>query len=97
MLDETPPVPKRVILIVDDEDVPRTFLEEYLSESFPEYEIRTAENGMTALGILRDTKNIVILITDWRMPNMNGGELIRQIPEKKRPDTIILHRTHPYI
>ncbi len=64
------------ILIADDNPVALDLLEHTLSQSG--YEVVTADNGHTALEILREG-NCQMVITDWEMPQMNGLELCRQI------------------
>jgi len=67
------------ILIVDDEvqilkAMSRLFMEK-------DYEIYTAENGMSALTLLANTE-IDLIISDMRMPLMNGNELLSTVKEK---------------
>jgi len=68
------------ILIVDDEEIIISYLKDLLSG----YNIVTASDGMEALEKLRE--NIVFLIiTDFKMPRMDGGELLKLVKEQK-PD-----------
>jgi DNA-binding response OmpR family regulator/signal transduction histidine kinase len=63
-----------VILFVDDE--PQVL--DLLRMTFPEsagYEALTAESGEEALRIL-EARNVHLLVTDQRMPNMTGIELV---------------------
>ena len=65
------------ILVVDDELGPRESLRMLLKGA---YEIRTAENGSTALAELpRYRPDLVIL--DIKMPEMNGLEVLRRVKE----------------
>lgn len=61
------------ILIADDDDSLRRVLEFQLQQAG--YSVLTAENGSTAFQIFTRT-NIDCLITDWRMPQMSGLELL---------------------
>ncbi len=61
------------ILIADDDDSLRRVLEFQLQQAG--YSVLTAENGSTAFEIFTRT-NIDCLITDWRMPQMSGLELL---------------------
>lgn len=63
------------ILIADDDDSLRRVLEFQLEEAG--YSVLTAENGSDAFEIFSN-KNIDCLITDWRMPQMSGLELLRR-------------------
>ena len=70
---------KRSILLVDDESSIRLVLKAVL-ESVG-YSVTTAEDGFVAL---RSIRNSVpdLLISDLRMPNMNGFELLAVVREK---------------
>lgn len=65
------------ILYVDDEE----FAQKYFRRAFgANYEVLTASDVDTALEILRDaTKKIDIVVTDYRMPVRDGGDLLRHI------------------
>jgi DNA-binding NtrC family response regulator len=66
---------KPVILIADDDDSLRRVLEFQLRENG--YEVLTASNGLSALDLF--TQNEVnCLITDLRMPELSGMELLRR-------------------
>ncbi|MGD9721939.1 MAG: response regulator [Pirellulales bacterium] len=64
------------ILIADDNPIALDLLERTLSAGG--YQVITADNGHTALELLRES-NCQMVITDWEMPGMNGLELCRQI------------------
>jgi signal transduction histidine kinase/CheY-like chemotaxis protein len=69
------------ILIVDD--VPEILL--LLSKLVARmgYQVETAPCADEALAILRD-KEVDLLLTDWSMPGMNGGELITALKRDDR-------------
>ncbi|GAB4327749.1 MAG: response regulator [Flammeovirgaceae bacterium] len=74
---------KKVILAVDDERIVLDSLKRQLKEVFGnnfQYEI--AESGEDALDLLEelqeDEKDVVLIITDFIMPNMNGDEFLRR-------------------
>jgi two-component system response regulator PilR (NtrC family) len=64
------------ILIVDDESTIRETIAEFLSSEG--FETQTASDGHAALEIIRNG-SIDILISDVRMPGMDGIELIKQV------------------
>ncbi len=70
----------RRILIVDD--VPDILL--LLSKLVARmgYQVETAPGAKEALAILRE-KPIDLLLTDWSMPGMNGGELISAVKREE--------------
>ncbi len=63
------------ILLADDDDSLRRVIEFQLQEAG--YTVLTAENGARALEIFAG-ETIDCLITDWRMPQMSGAELLRR-------------------
>lgn len=73
------------ILYVDDEDMAR----KYFARSFgADYEILTVADADAAVGVLRDKGGQVdILVTDYRMPGRDGGDLLRQI-EREFPHVV---------
>jgi signal transduction histidine kinase len=74
------------ILIVDDEEDIREVLEIALEDVG--YRVSVAENGAKALGIFK-SKQQDIVITDIKMPVMDGIQLLREI-KRENPDTEVL-------
>lgn len=65
------------ILFVDDErnvlrSIERLFLDE-------DYEILTAESGAEGLQMLSGGQPVQIVVADFRMPEMNGVDFLRQV------------------
>jgi putative two-component system response regulator len=60
------------ILVVDDDDIALAVAKKVLENG--RYEVELAEDGETALEILRST-DIQILISDWNMPKITGIDL----------------------
>jgi two-component system, OmpR family, KDP operon response regulator KdpE len=78
---------KKNILVVDDEaQITRVLKTSLLSQG---YGIRTAGDGEEALQVLQDWSPDLI-ITDLRMPNMNGLELCREVRKRSRVPIIVL-------
>ena len=75
---------KYSVLFVDDEKSILRALERGLIDE--DYNCFFAESGMRALTIM-DTHDIHVIVTDMRMPMMNGLELLKKI-EKEYPDTV---------
>ncbi len=65
---------RKQILVVDDEPNLRRVLSAQLSRDG--YDVHTAEDGEQALSVIRDN-HIDLVITDLRMPKMDGMELLR--------------------
>ena len=78
---------KRNILVVDDEAQITRVLKTTLSAQG--YGIRTAPDGMQALLEMKSWPPDLV-ITDLRMPNMDGLELCRQIRKQSRIPIIVL-------
>lgn len=64
------------ILIVDDEEMMRNLLDKILSREG--YKIETAVDGVHALEVLNE-KKIDLIISDMKMPRMNGFELLKHV------------------
>ena len=69
------------ILVVDDEKIEREGVKYLLSLEAGEREIFEAANGKQALQILR-TQSIDLLLTDIKMPHMDGLELSKRAKEE---------------
>lgn len=84
------PVPQDyTLLIVDDEPNLRKVLGALLSKDG--YEVLEAESGKAALDVLR-RESVEIVISDLRMPGMDGLELLRRI-RKEWPHIIVVMLT----
>ena len=80
---------KKTILLVDDEADLREVLDISLSDTG--YKVLTAENGTQALNILNDN-DIPVVVTDIKMPGIDGIELLRKI-KSKNPETEVIMLT----
>ncbi|MBL7177797.1 MAG: response regulator [Desulfobacteraceae bacterium] len=74
------------ILLIDDEEGIRKVLSISLTDSG--YKVLTAENGEEALRLFREM-NPPIVLTDIKMPGMDGIELLQKIKEES-PDTEVI-------
>ncbi len=75
------------ILCVDDETIILDCLREQLEKYFGNaYLYETAENAEEGMEIIEDLRNdeikILIIVTDWLMPGMNGDEFLIKVHEK---------------
>jgi FixJ family two-component response regulator len=71
------------VLCVDDDERLLSGLE--LQLGF-DYEVRTAESGQAGLEILKSTPGCAVIISDMRMPNMNGARFLAEA-RKVSPDS----------
>ena len=76
---------KHTILVVDDEPGQRQFVGGSLSK---EYEIVAAANGREASQLLSH-RSVSLVITDERMPDMGGIDLVRWMRDKS-PETPVI-------
>ena len=86
----TLPLPnsRETILLVEDEPPVRQLFATALTRAG--YRVLEARNGQEALLVFEEHRGRVqLLLTDMRMPYMGGGELARQLREK-RPELKLL-------
>ena len=74
------------LLLADDEEGIRKVLGIALADSG--YQVVAAENGLEALKLFRDTRPAIVL-TDIKMPGLDGIELLRRI-KAERPETEVI-------
>jgi response regulator RpfG family c-di-GMP phosphodiesterase len=72
------------IILVDDE---KNILEAYRRNLVEEFDIITADSGDGAIEIIRKEPRIPVIVTDYKMPGMNGVELLERVREIS-PDTV---------
>jgi DNA-binding NtrC family response regulator len=75
------------ILVVEDNDLARKQLRQLLQAN-PLFEVDGAADGHKALAALAES-NYSLVLTDLRMPSIDGLELIRAIQERRLPVTVI--------
>ncbi|HLP15220.1 MAG TPA: PAS domain S-box protein [Bacteroidota bacterium] len=77
------------ILVVDDEDLIRDTLSEFLS--FAGYTVYTASNGKDALKLFGEHhSDINLVVTDLGMPEMSGEELFRKLRDIDRNAKVVV-------
>lgn len=64
------------ILIVEDEEMLRELFEMLIVDQF-DCEITTASNGNEAMEILKVDSDFQLILSDYKMPKANGGDLYR--------------------
>src|SRR5499427_2334224 len=84
-----PPRPSS-LLIVDDDELVRKFLERVLKEAG--YQTATASDGPEALEMAATLERLDVLVTDLMMPQMTGDELARRV-RSTMPDVKVLYIT----
>ncbi len=79
------------ILFVDDDSAIRSIVDKYLSREG--YKVWLAESGNEALKLLKD-KNFDIVFTDFKMPGIDGIELLARIKEYSPEIEVIIVTGH---
>lgn len=87
---ETPARSPRTVLIVDDE--PIIIMAAVMMLNQTGYRVLEAHSGMCALAQIRSEEPIDLLVTDFSMPGMDGGQLA-QASRELRPSLPILITT----
>jgi DNA-binding NtrC family response regulator len=77
---------RTTLLIVDDEEKTRRILELNLKNSF---ELYLAEDGQGALRLLRE-KQIDVVLTDLRMPDLDGTRILQEVRSGQHPVPVII-------
>jgi PAS domain S-box-containing protein len=74
----TVPSSQNIILLVDDDQEEKVYLEKIINENCPEYKLIFAENGYEAITII---SNIIpsLIVTKHDLPFMNGIQLLKSI------------------
>lgn len=71
---------KKTLLLVDDEPAILSALKRIFRHSG--YQMLTAGSGAEALDILDGNGDIQVILTDFRMPKMTGGELLAEVKQR---------------
>lgn len=81
------------LLFVDDQIELLEIYEEEISYHFPDFEIKTAANGVEALDLCKQIK-FDMVFTDGKMPIMDGPEFARQLVQLQYPTHLVLITGH---
>ncbi len=76
--------PIRILCVDDEKNVLKALERLFLDD---EYEILTASSGNEGLDILQKISPIQVVISDYRMPGMNGVEFLKEVCQSW-PDTV---------
>ncbi len=79
---------KVAVVVADDDDDVRDYFADVLEGGG--YEVLSACNGFHALDIIRRRRDVRVLLTDIRMPQMDGFSLARQARDS-RPDLEVVY------
>lgn len=73
-----PAAPLPLVLYVDDEALAGKYFARAVGA---QYEVLLAQSCDEALAILREHDRIAVLLTDFRMPGRDGGDLLQQVAQ----------------
>jgi CheY-like chemotaxis protein len=76
------------VLVIDDQKAIRTVLAMVLEELG--HEVELAENGEQGIELLKGSSNFDLVITDIKMPNKDGNEVVRHIRTSQRSSTPVV-------
>ena len=76
------------ILIIDDDDHIGMILSQVLSDQ--DYQVQYAHNGKEGIKLFNSTCKFDLVITDIRMPEMDGNAVARHIKRSAEADTPIV-------
>lgn len=79
------------ILIVDDDPDYLQLLETSLTNEFDSLRVRTAQSAPAGLKSLEQSRSLDCILSDYRMPEMNGIEFLRRVRRKSRDIPFILY------
>jgi DNA-binding NtrC family response regulator len=88
---ESSAIPRR-ILIVEDNDLACRQLQQVL-QGDPQLQVHIASDGQKALQDLAK-QNYSLVITDLRMPRLDGMQLIKEVQQRELPVTVIVTTGH---
>jgi two-component system NtrC family sensor kinase len=74
----------RILFVDDERNVLRSLQRIFLDE---DYEILTASSGAEGIAVLQSITPIQLIISDYRMPKMNGVDFLREVCNRW-PETI---------
>ena len=82
-----------VCIILDNNEMIRTTLMEWLKLEFPQVDFYTASSGAEAMALCK-THSVSLLILDIELPDMNGFDLIEEIKTENLNTKFIMHSLH---
>lgn len=71
------------ILIIDDEEIILTLLEDFIEGIDSKIKVITTSNPQDAVNIIRN-ESIVFVISDYKMPELNGLELLKLLKDDEK-------------
>jgi PAS domain S-box-containing protein len=79
----TVPSSQNIILLIDDDQEEKLYLEKIISENFPEYKLIFTDNGYEAITIISE-KIPSLIVTKHDIPFMDGIQLLKSIRKEEK-------------
>ena len=79
------------ILVIDDELHVRSIISKILTALG--YEVEVAENGEKGIKMFNEMGDVDLVVSDIRMPNMDGNEVAKHIRNSDKSDTPLIAMT----
>lgn len=76
------------LVVVEDEASQRRLLGDILKREG--FQVTTLGSAEEALDFMAESTPLDLLLTDWRLPGMDGGALVRAVREKQLPCAIVV-------
>ena len=67
-------IPEKILFVDDDEDILNSFKRQFRKKA----DIQTATGGQAALDLMNSSEEFAVIISDMRMPNMDGAEFLEK-------------------
>lgn len=84
--------PEARILVVDDEPEVAETIRDLLV--FSGFDVEVAKNGKQAIDLFKSTRHFDLIITDMKMPGIDGLELLRMVRQSQRDLPVIILTGH---
>ena len=81
-------------IIADDDHELRFFVRRILLQHYPDASVAEAANGEEALE-LYDADGADLMVVDYKIPHINGAELIRKLRERSATIPIVMASNYP--
>lgn len=76
-------IPEKILFVDDEQDILSSFKRQFRKKA----DISTALSGKEALALIDKESEFAVIVSDMRMPNMDGAEFLEKA-KKKSPNTI---------
>ena len=82
---------KKSVLIVEDDDLYRDFLVKFFTKK--SFDVTAVPNGLDAFNET-EKKEFTLVLTDIKMPKMDGIELLKKLRDKNKTSNVIVITAH---